>query len=132
MTLEELDEMLVQLKLNMDCEEGLAIKDKILRKFGAHILGSKTTRCNNCWYKEHKGCSSSCELYGLPSDPLEASKSYLARPNDVNMFSFFCLFVVPVYEDVTGEHGTMEKLYKLFSKMWTRKYGMPKSPMQYI
>lgn len=123
MTIEELDEALRVLNLDIDCDEGKAIRARILKKFGAHLLENREKVCQNCWTRTNMGCSNDCQLFDLPNDTLETALRYLKMRNDINRTAFVCMFVVPVYEEVSGKTGTMEEIYKIFGQMWKKKYG---------
>ena len=131
MTLEGLDEALRVLNLDIDCEEGMAIRNRILRKFGAHLLENKEGVCQKCWMKDNMGCSNDCQMFDLPNDTLEAAIKYLNSNNDINRTAFVCMFVVPVYEEVSGKTGTMEELYKIFGRLWKKKYGKTEKNSEY-
>lgn len=118
MTLEELDEALVKLHLNLNSNAGQEARNRILERYGRTILDARSERCANCWQKEHGKCTPNCRLYMHTTDPVEVAKSYLSQPNDVNLFPFVCIYVIPLYEETTGETGTMEKLMKDFKRRW--------------
>jgi hypothetical protein len=61
-------------------------------------------------------------LYGLPEDPIEVSKMELERPNDIRIFPFICLYVIPVYEKLTGEKNTLEKIAKKYKNRLKRMH----------
>lgn len=62
----------------------------------------------------------------MPEDPIEVSKQYLSKPNDIELFPFICAYMVPVYEEITGETNTMRKLVEEFKRMWKKQYGKSK------
>ena len=66
-------------------------------------------------------CYQFCDLNNLPDDPVEVSKQYLSHPNDIKIFPFLCLYMVPVYEKLTGRKNTMQELAKEFDRRWKRK-----------
>jgi hypothetical protein len=118
MTLEELDNALRQMFLDLESESGQRIRDMVLYRYGQNMIDAKEWQCANCWRKEHGKCSSQCHLHGMSSDPIKASKEYLSHTNDVKLFPFVCMYVIPVYEETTGEKDTMEKLMVEFKRKW--------------
>ena len=66
-------------------------------------------------------CSNTCYFNKLPKDPVEVSKNYLNSPNDINLFSFLCLYMIPVYEKITGQKNTMKKLARQFMRLMRQK-----------
>lgn len=128
MTLEELDEVLKKTNLNLDHPKGKEIRDAVLRLHGTSLLSSKQDRCSHCWFKDNGRCNPGCELYGMDDDPIEVSKHYLSAPNDISPFVFFCMFVIPVYEHVTGQKDCIKKFSQHFFERWKKEYGeSPKS-----
>lgn len=123
MTLSELGNALRRIGLDIDTKQGKNILDRILILFGENILKYKKKRCEYCWLKKNKGCSDTCELYGSIDDPLMMAKLYLVSPNDVNLMSFIFEFVIPVYEQDTGNTGTIESIKKEFAKRMKREFG---------
>lgn len=83
-------------------------RNQVLALHGQSILDSKQERCSHCWLRENGKCSPSCDVFDLPSDPVEASKRYLAdTANNIQIFPFLCMYMVPVYEKLTGNTHTM-------------------------
>ena len=123
MTLHELGDALRKIGLDLNTQAGRDILDRILIEFGKSILNSKTKTCESCWMKKNRGCSPNCELRDLPDDPLISAKAYLVAPNDVSLMSFIFEFVIPIYEQDTGNYGTIEKLRKEFAKRMKREFG---------
>ena len=122
MTLEELDNALTRLHLDLKNPVDIEIRNKILARHGKDLLDSKKFRCENCWIKENKGkCNPSCQMYNIPKDPVEASKKYISEPNNIYLFSFLCIYVIPVYEEITGNKNTMEKMAIDFKRLWNKK-----------
>lgn len=123
MTLEEFDNALTQLHLDLQNPLDLEVRDRILSLHGQTILNSKKHRCSICWLKEKgRACNDGCQMYNIPNDPKEASLFYISHPNDINLFSFICMFLVPVYEEITGNRNTMEQIAKEFRRKWREKY----------
>ena len=60
-------------------------------------------------------------MHSLSEDPIEVSKAYLGRPNDIQLFPFLCQFMIPVYEEVTGESNTMRMLLDEFKRRWKKR-----------
>ena len=123
MTLSELDEALTKLHLDLENPADLEIRDKILARHGQSILDVKFKKCKDCWRKEHNLCNRGCGLYLDSEDPVEVSKMYLSRPNDINLFPFLYLYMIPVYEEITGNKDTMKQLGKQFKKRWKKENG---------
>lgn len=126
MTLEELDMVLEKTGLDLSNPADVEAKNMVLELYGESILASRKERCERCWYRENGKCNSGCDIYGLPSDPLEAGIEYLKKPNDVEPFPFICMFVVPIYERITGKKDTMEKMvreYKRLLKLKNQRSG---------
>lgn len=123
MTLSELGNALRKIGLDIDTEQGKGILDRILVSFGENILKYKKKRCDSCWLKKNRGCSDTCELYDSFDDPLMMAKLYLVSPNDVNLMSFIFEFVIPIYEQDTGNTGTIESIKKEFAKRMKREFG---------
>ena len=122
MTLEELDNILTKVfGFDLNYEECRNVRDVILETHGRSLLEERSQRCSKCWFKEHGGCSNLCPIYGKPDSPIEASKEYLSKPNDISVFPFVCLFVVPVYENVSGRTGVMEEFNKRYKELLRRK-----------
>ena len=123
MTLSELGNALRKMGLDLNTQAGRDALDRILVGFGKSILQYKNNRCSSCWMKKNRGCSPNCELRDLPDDPLISAKAYLVAPNDVSLMSFIFEFVIPIYEQDTGNSGTIEKLRKEFAKRMKREFG---------
>ena len=128
MTLEELDDALTKVfGLDFTKEECRGVRDRILTLHGNFLLNSRKTICAKCWLRENKGCSHSCQYYTESTDPIEVSKEYLTNRNDVSIFPFICMFVIPLYEKETGERGTIQKLSVEYRKRWKKEHGDSKS-----
>lgn len=125
MTLEELDEALKKLGLDIQGNQiGLNVRNRVLLRYGNDILAGKKERCQNCWLKEHDKCGPRCPMYSKFDDkPIEAAKEYLSKPNNVRVFPFMCMYVIPVYEEITGQRDTMKELAKIFREQWKKEYG---------
>ena len=125
MTLQELDEALKKLGLDIQGNPvDMDARNLILVRYGNDILAGKKERCQNCWLKEHDKCGPRCPMYSKFNDnPLEAAKEYLSKPNNVQMFPFLCMYMIPVYEETTGNKGTMRELAKAFKEQWKKEHG---------
>lgn len=123
MTLNELDEALTKLHLDLTNKADLEVRDKILARHGQSILDTKAKRCKDCWLKEHGKCNRGCRLYLNSDNPIEVSKAYLSQPNDISIFPFLYLYMIPVYEEVTGQKDTMKQLGKAFKQRWKKEKG---------
>jgi hypothetical protein len=123
MTLEELDKALETVfALDFNDPACVGIRDRILESYGRSLLNSRDTMCSRCWIKGKKGCQKHCR-YNLPLEPIQAARQYLGSPNDVNVFPFLCMFVIPLYEKETGNTGTLAKLAKSIKrKAMLKKY----------
>lgn len=122
MTIEELDNALRKLGLDIDCQAGKDIRSRILAMHGQGVLESKIQKCANCWLKSNKGiCPDSCAYKDMPDDPAKASEAYLSRPNNVDMMPFIFLYVIPVYEETTGQKDTIKHIAEDYRKMQRRK-----------
>ena len=82
--------------------------------------------------KEHGKCDERCNLYSISNDPVEASKAYLSSPNDISLFPFLYLYMIPVYEEVTGERDTMKNLGKAFKQRWKQEKGSVEELPNYL
>ena len=119
MTLEELDDALTKVfGFDFTKQECRKVRDKIMELHGKYLLKAKEGICQTCWLRENKGCNPSCQYYNVSSNPIEVSKEYLEHPNDISIFPFLCMFVIPLYEKATGEHDTMKKLTLEYRKRW--------------
>jgi len=127
MTITELDEALTKLHL-----ADLEVRDKILAHHGQSILNVKRKRCKDCWLKEHGKCGEMCELHLLSDDPVEVSKAYLSSPNDISIFPFLYLHMLPIYEEVTGNKDTMKLLGKAFKRRWKEEKGSTEDFPNYL
>ena len=85
-------------------------------------MKSKDTICSRCWLKENGKCSQVCKYREVPTKPIEAARFYLENRNDVQIFPFMLKYAIPVYEDMTGRTGTIERLSKLFKRKWKKKH----------
>ena len=132
MTLEELDNALTKLHLDLTNPSDLAVRNKILARHGQSILDVKRQKCNDCWLKEHGKCNPGCRLYLKSDDPVEVSKDYLSHPNDISIFPFMYMYMIPVYEEVTGRQDTMEKIGNAFKHQWKKEKGDVKDFPSYI
>ena len=122
MTIEELDKALEETGLDLSNPPDAKARDMILARHGNTILESKEKHCSRCWFKENNRCSQFCFFYNLPSDPVEVSKKYLKTPNNIQLFPFMCMFMIPVYEELTGRHGTMDAMRKEFKRLYRKSY----------
>ena len=87
-------------------------------------MAAKRNRCQNCWLREHDKCGPRCPMYSRFDDkPIEAAKEYLSKPNNVQMFPFMCMYVIPVYEETTGNKDTMKELARAFKEQWKNEHG---------
>lgn len=111
MTLEELDKMLEQTGLDLSNPLDLDARNRVLALHGKMIMDSKEQICGKCWYKENNKCSENCFYYDM-KDPIEVSKAYLKSENEIKVFPFFAQFVVPVYEEITGDKGILKRIYQ--------------------
>ena len=123
MTLDELNTALTQLHLDLTNPADVEVRDKILALHGQSILNAKKQRCKDCWLKEHGKCNEGCRLYLDSDNPVEVSKAYLSKPNDISLFPFLYLYMIPIYEEVTGNKDTMKMLGKAFKKRWKQEKG---------
>ena len=123
MTITELDEALAKLHLDLENPADMEIRDKILARHGQSILDVKDMKCKDCWRKEHGLCNSGCRLYLDSDNPVEVSKAYLSKPNDINLFPFLYLYMIPVYEEVTGNKDTIKQIGKAFKRRWKAEKG---------
>jgi hypothetical protein len=62
-------------------------------------------------------------MKNLPEYPVEVSKQVLSRPNNIQLFPFMCLYMVPVYEKLTGNQNTMKDLNRKFRALYKKHYG---------
>lgn len=129
MTLEELDKALEKTGLDLTNPLDTEARNMVLARHGQSILDSKKDRCDRCWFKERGKCSPDCELSHLPDDPVQVSIQCLSKRNDIQLFPFLCLFMIPVYEELTGRRDTMEALAKTFRKMWRKTHPESNTPM---
>lgn len=124
MTLEELDNALKKLGLDIESDAGKNTRNDILGLYGRSILNSKKERCLHCWMKETNQCGKfPCEYIGIPDDEVDVAVNYLSNRNDVNLFSFICMFVIPVYERTTGNENVMGKIEEAYRKQWLKEFG---------
>lgn len=73
-----------------------------------------------------------CEMNLLTNDPLKDAINSLSRYNDINLVSFICMYIIPVYEEDTGETGLMYRLASEFKKRWRKEFGEDKSDVGYL
>lgn len=124
MTLEELDDALKKLGLDIDSDEGKNTRNVILGLYGKSILNSKNERCLHCWMKETNQCGKyPCEYIDISNDAVDVAINYLSNRNDVNLFSFICMFVIPVYERTTGNTNMMKQIEDAYRKQWKKEFG---------
>ena len=124
MTLEELDNALKKLGLDIESDAGKNTRNAILGLYGRSILNSKNERCLHCWMKETNQCGKfPCEYIGIPDDEVDVAVKHLSNRNDVNLFSFICMFVIPVYERTTGNENVMDKIEEAYRKQWIKEFG---------
>ena len=121
MTLEEFDKALEKTGLDLSNPPDMEARNMVLAMYGRDILAEKPMRCSRCWMRDNGKCSQGCELYGVSEDPVEAAKQALTRENNVQMFQFMCMYMVPVYERLTDRTGTMDEIRKTFKRMWRKK-----------
>ena len=116
MTLEDLDKVLVDVfKLDFSYPECVDMKNEILRNYGFNILDSRKWTCKQCWRKQHMGCQEQCVYHGMrDEDPIGAATKYLSFPNDVHVLPFVCIYIVPIYERVTGKSGIIDEIKNMF------------------
>ena len=131
MTLEELDDFLKKTNLDLNNPADMEIRNKILALHGKSMIDAKQIRCNNCWYKDNGRCNPACDLFGVTDDPIEASKAYLARRNNIQLFSFVFMYVFPVYEEVTGNKNVRKEFTKKIQERWRKEHPDFK-PSKYI
>ena len=77
--------------------------------------------------KKNGRCNESCPHNTSNRNPIDVARNYLSNPNDVNVFPFFCMFVIPLYERETGERDTMKKIAIDFRRAWNKLHGESKS-----
>ena len=124
MTLDELDVALNKLGLDVKGNpKDAAIRDEILIRHGRDFLQSKSKRCKDCWLKEHGKCGPMCQMYTPLEDPLEVSKAILSKFNNIKLFPFLFLYMIPVYEEVTGNKDTVKKIAREFKRRWKTEKG---------
>ena len=90
-------------------------------------MNSRKEICERCWLRQNKGCNSQCQYHSDSTDPIEVSKEFLMSQNDVSIFPFLCMFVIPLYERETGERDTMKKITSAYKKRWKQEHGEDKS-----
>ena len=119
MTLAELDDVLDRFGLDFESKEGLAIRDRILSDYGQSIIDSKPERCLHCQFRRNgMKCTMWCDMIDLPSDPKEVALKFINGRNSIQVFPFMCQFVIPVYEETSGETGVMDRIKDSFFKRW--------------
>ena len=121
MTLEELDAALEKTGLDLTNPPVLEARNMVLEMHGQSIIKSRGDLCSRCWYKENGKCYAGCPMYGLPDDPVEASKRVLQGRNDIQLFPFLMMYMIPVYEKLTGDKGIVERMRKEYKKMYKKK-----------
>ena len=127
MTLDELDDALLQTGLDVKGHPAnLELRNKILARHGEDILLAKNMKCKDCWLREHGRCGANCKMHTTSDDPVEVSKEYLSKPNDIQLFPFLCMYMIPVYEESTGEKNMMQKLARGFKQRWIAEMGSAK------
>ena len=72
--------------------------------------------------RQNKGCVQSCKYKLLSDNPLEAARQILQAENQIGGFRFACMYVIPVYEKLTGTSGMMDQMKRKYKKMWKRKH----------
>ena len=110
------------MNLDFNNPADVEVRDMILRLHGQSLIDAKKAKCKTCWYKENGRCNPGCDIYAIGTDPIEASKGYLSRPNNVQVFPFVCKYVVPIYEKTTGDKGFMDRLKKQISNRWKKEH----------
>jgi hypothetical protein len=133
MTLEELDDALTEVfGLDFSKPECVAIRDRILTSYGTTLISEKKTICERCWRREHGKCTQECRYRNIEDVPIEASKEYLGRTNDVKLFPFICLYVIPLYEHDTGERDTLKKINQNYRKRMKMKLKMTETTENHL
>lgn len=122
MTIEELDNALGKMGLNLDSEGGQRTKNLILSNYGKYLITSYKSRCGHCWLKDNNRCTDDCPVKHLPDDPVKMAVDYLSTYNEVKLMPFIVMFVVPVYEQTTGETNFMEKFKREYQRMWKKTH----------
>ena len=121
MTLKELDAALEKTGLDLKNPPDLEARNMVLEMHGRDVLGSKADRCSRCWYKENNKCFPGCDMYGLSDDPVEVSKKILQGRNDIQLFPFMMMYMIPVYEKLTGNTDIMKRLREEYKRMYKKK-----------
>ena len=122
MTIEELDNALGKMGLILDSEGGQRTKNLILSNYGKYLITSYTSRCGHCWLKDNNRCTDDFPVKHLPDDPEKMAVDYLSTYNEVKLMPFIVMFVVPVYEQTTGETNFMEKFKREYQRMWKKTH----------
>ena len=86
-------------------------------------MNSKEDRCSKCWLKDNVGCSDRCEFKNMSSDQFEVGMNHISMRNDIDLMQFIFMFVIPVYEEVTGNKDTMKQIGKAFKRRWKAEKG---------
>ncbi len=131
MTLDELDDVLRKMNLDLSVPQGQAIRDRILADYGKDMLKANSERCSRCWLKENNQCHDTCPVKTTSDNPLIAARDYLSKPNNVNLMSFVSLFVIPVYEEITGDKDFLNRLHKSYMAIWSKTYGKKRTPTEF-
>ena len=131
MTLEELDKALEKTGLDLSNPPDMEARNRVLARYGRDILASKSERCAHCWHRENNRCTPYCSLYSIPSDPVEASIQRLSKPNDIQIFPFICTYMVPVYEEMTGQKNVLESIAKEYKRRWKQKQKQSQEQSQF-
>lgn len=127
MTLEELDNALSKLGLDVNSESGKNSKNRVITRYGRYILESKKDMCLRCWFRENNKCSNDCFMYTISDNPYDAGVAYLTNKNNVDLFSFIIMFVIPQYEEDTGQSGTLDRLSDSFRRKYRKEFGSKNS-----
>ena len=123
MTIEELDRALETTGLDLSNPPDKEARDKVLRLHGLDLIQSKKSRCSRCWFKENRGeCQRGCDLENLPEDPVEASLAYLSHPNEIQVFPFLWMYMIPVYKELTGRTNVVEDIRREFKRRWKKEH----------
>lgn len=122
MTLDELDTALRKMGLNIESEGGQRTRNLILSNYGKYLTYAQKSRCEHCWLKDNNRCTDDCPVKHLPDDKVKMAVEYLSTYNEVKLMPFIVMFVVPVYEQTTGETNFMEKFKREYQRMWKKTH----------
>ena len=85
-------------------------------------MNSKEDRCSKCWLKDNVGCSDRCEFKNMSSNQFDVGMNHISMRNDIDLMQFIFMFVIPVYEEVTGQKNVVEGLKEAYSKRWRKEH----------